>query len=90
MLAYRDVKYKCANVSYANNTPMEFLLKIFARSDQSYVLDTGVNIGSTPNLDFWNVHFWFGAEIMDNPGVDVIYYYRDVIELLYDGLEPKY
>jgi len=53
-------------------------------------MDTNVAPAVDPNFDYWDAGFsWsWGAPAQLGDNVEVSY--RDVIEVLYDGLEPKY
>jgi len=53
-------------------------------------MDTAVTPGVDPNFDYWSAAFLWTWQAPDVLAANMNVYYRDVIEVLYDGLEAKY
>lgn len=67
--------------------PCRFEIKVFPTARQTYILDTDIAPGANGNEAYWDANFIMGLELGYPADNDVHLYYRDTIELLYDGLE---
>ena len=79
----------CHPFSLTSFVPFVIEQKIFPTKSESFILDTSTQPGTTPNLDYWDAAFMMGFETGNTFAAPVEFSYRDVVEVLFDGLEPK-
>lgn len=53
-------------------------------------METNIAPALEPNFDYWAPSFLWTWEAPGFINQDMTVYYRDVVEVLYDGLEAKY
>jgi len=79
----------CHPFSVTSFVPFVIEQKIFPTKSESFILDTSYAPGTAPNIDYWDVAFLMGFETGNWYAAPVEISYRDVVEVLFDGLEPK-
>ena len=79
----------CHPFSLTNFVPFVIEQKIFPTKSESFILDTSTAPGTAPNADYWDAAFYMGFETGTPYTGPLEISYRDVVEVLFDGLEPK-
>jgi len=79
----------CHAFSLTNFIPFIIEQKIFPTKSESFILDTSSAPGTAPNLDYWDAALMMGFESGVTYAGPLEIAYRDVVEVLFDGLEPK-
>jgi len=79
----------CHAFSLTTFVPFVIEQRIFPTKSESFILDTSTAPGTAPNLDYWDAAFMMGFETGTPYEGPLEIAYRDVVEVLFDGLEPK-
>lgn len=92
MRLQQDVKFKMIPLDgSAWSQPLVVEEKVFPTKEQSYIIDTAATPGGAGNQDYWDAGFLMTMNMpIAFSSTDLYIWYRDTIEMLYDGFEPKY
>ena len=77
-------------IPFNNPRPATVTVKIFPRSGEMPLLSTSVVPGGLGNADYFDATVCWGFGIGKALANHLYVYYRDVIDMLYDGYEPKH